>query len=335
MILYRKGASLRVRRAAVPEPPFWAATTVAPYAARRGTPVSIDYLDLRATAAERLEVTVCEDVRDELERATKPWHEPLLIEATERAEAVVGRGEELLAIAEEQRIAATLLVSTRGALPPRAYEGASIAVAAWPLDLALLERLFASAKGRWGVTVPIVYPVTTNRDALEKLADLAKAHGASFLAALPVALDPTAKQALAQSLDDDTYATLFHADLDAVHLAAERHVSALAAARGLADFIVPPRWERKSNWNAAVVLKLAAARMMGMEQDLDLATAIARSAHLVATLDKPIERIAEAASLSIVEGLDPTSVEMLTEWLREGTSGFAEAVDEQWRNDER
>ena len=48
MILYRKTPQLRVRRAAAPEPPYWAATTIAPYGSRRAVPLTIDYLDLRA-----------------------------------------------------------------------------------------------------------------------------------------------------------------------------------------------------------------------------------------------------------------------------------------------
>ena len=47
MIVYRKSSQLRVRRAAAPEPPFWGATTIAPYGARRAAPVAIDYIDLR------------------------------------------------------------------------------------------------------------------------------------------------------------------------------------------------------------------------------------------------------------------------------------------------
>ena len=49
MILYRKGASLRVRRAAAPAAPFWCATTIAPYAAKRAAPIAIDYLTLLET----------------------------------------------------------------------------------------------------------------------------------------------------------------------------------------------------------------------------------------------------------------------------------------------
>lgn len=339
MIVYRKVAPLRIRRAAMPEPPFWAAMSIAPYGARRAAPIAVDYLDLSVAAAEKLEVTVTEHVRDELERTTgrHPLHEPVLIDAAEFCESVFRRGEEALAFCEEQDRGAIFLTSTRGAVPSRPYANAVIAIAAWPLELQTLEHVFANAAGTpWGVAVPVIFPVTTNDVALTQLAELAKKHGAQFLAPLPVDLDPTAKQALAQSLslagDDDTYATLFHADLSGVHVAAERRIGAIAAACGMADFLIPPRWERKSNWNAAVVLKLAASRMMAMDQDIDVATELARSAGIIAALEKPIEWIGAAASLAIIEGLDATSVEILTDWLREGRSELADEISEQWRS---
>ena len=65
MILYRKAAPLRLRRISAPEPPFWCATTILPYGASRGAPIAIDYAGLHATGAEKTEVTVCEDLRDE------------------------------------------------------------------------------------------------------------------------------------------------------------------------------------------------------------------------------------------------------------------------------
>jgi hypothetical protein len=183
--------------------------------------------------------------------------------------------------------------------------------------------------------VPVLFPVTTGLAPLESLADLAQAHGATFFAAISIEVEPTAKQVLAQSLnldaDDDRYAMLFHAALEPVHLATERHIAALAHERGMADFLVPPRWNERSNWNAAVLLTLTASRMIAMELDLDLAGTIARSARVVADLDKPLTRIAESASLSIVGGLDATSVEMLTTWLADGSAAFADFVNEQWR----
>jgi len=336
LILYRKAASLRIKRSAVPEPPYWYATAVAPYSPRRATPMTIDYLDLRATAAERLEVAVSDRVRDELERAAERLREPVLIEATEMAEAVFGRGEEALEVCGEQRLAALHLVSTRGALPRSAPDGAVVAISAWPLEMHRLEPLFdtASERGlRWGVAVPVIHPVTTHQGAIEELAEAARTAGAAFLAPIAVALDATAKDAIARSLSlgEETYAELFHADLDPLHVNAERRIGAAAHAAGMADFILPPRWERKTNWNAAVLLSLTASRMIAMEQDLDVAIAITRSARIVAELDKPLERIAEAASLSIVEGLDEMSREILTAWLK-GEESMAEDVFDQWRD---
>jgi hypothetical protein len=336
VILYRKGVPLRVRRSAAPAAPFWSATAVAPYSAKRATPIAIDYLTLRAVGVpEKLEVGVCDDARDELERA-RSIAGPVLIDAAESAEVVFRRGEAALAYCGEQQLAALHLVSTRGTLPSHVPEGTVIVIAAWPLELPRLERLFADTQERglrWGVAVPVLFPVTTELASLTSLADVAQ--GASFFAAMGIDVEPTAKQALAQSLnleaEDDRYAMLFHAGLEPVHLATERHIAALAHERGMADFIVPPHWEERSNWNAAVLLTLAASRMIAMELDLDLAGTIARSARVIAELDKPLLHVAEAASLSIIGGLDETSVEALTSWVAGEAPAFLEFVNEQWR----
>jgi hypothetical protein len=305
VILYRKVPQLRVRRSPAPAAPYWSATTIAPYGPRRATPIAIDYLALRATGAEKVEATVCEDVRDELDRA-RNLQAPVLIDAAENAEEVFRRGAEALAWCEEQGLAAQLLTSS-----------------------GYVVRIDG------GVAVPVIFPVTTDLAYLETLADEAKRDGATFFAAIPIDVEPTAKQALAQSLeltgDDDRYAMLFHADAAPIALATERHIAALAHERGLADFVLPPRWDERTNWNASVLLTLTASRMIAMELDLDLAGQIARSARTIADLDKPLTRIAESASLSIVAGLDETSVEMLTQWLDSGSAAFAGYVDEQWR----
>lgn len=328
MILYKKQASLRVKRAPAPQPPFWCASYVAPYGPRRAEPVAIDYLTLRASSADRLEVTVCDDARDELERS-RFLDQPVLIDAAGQAEAVFRRGEEVLAFCDDQGLASLYLTSTRGVLPRRA---ANVVVAAWPLELDRLEERFT---GDFGVAVPILYPATTDLAALEDLADRAKRRGAKFLAGIPIDVEATARQAIAQSLDldpdDDRYAMLFHGEIEPLHLATERHIAALAAERDLADFILPPRWNERSNWNASVLLNLTASRMFAMELDLDLAGTIARSARLIAELDKPVARVAEAASVSIIGGIDETSAEMLTEWVASGTASFAAYIAEQWR----
>lgn len=330
MILYKKQAPLRIKRVPAPQPPFWCATSVSPYGARRAEPVAIDYIALRASSTDKLEVTVTENAKDELERA-KFLESPVLIDAAEAAEAVFRRGEEVLEFCEANQRESLYLTSTRGVLPRRETD---VVIAAWPLDLSRLEELFASAT-RFGVAVPIVFPITTDLDALEQLADLAKKYNAAFFAGVSVEVEATAKQSIAQSMDlahdDDRYAVLFHSEVEPVHLATERHIAALANERGLADFILPPRWDERSNWNASVLLNLIASRMFAMELDLDLAGSIARSARVLAELDKPVARVAAAASVSIIGGLDETSAEVLTEWIGGGEPSFAEFVNEQWR----
>ena len=125
--------------------------------------------------------------------------------------------------------------------------------------------------------------------------------------------EPTAKQALAQSLqleaEDDRYAMLFHADLEPLHLghrAPHRRARRTSAAWPTSSCRRAGRSARTGTPRS--LLTLAASRMIAMELDLDLAGAIARSARDVAELDKPLARIAESASLSIIGGLDETSV---------------------------
>jgi hypothetical protein len=338
VILYRKAAPLRVRRASAPEPPFFCAGAIAPYSAKRAAPVAIDYLALRAIGiADRIEVGVADGVRDELERM-RALPQPVLIDAAESAEVVFRRGEHALELCAAEQLAAVHLISTRSALPLQTYRDTTIVIAVWPLEPARLEELFVDANTRalhWGIAVPVLFPVTTELAPLAALADLAQRHGAQFLAAINVEVEPTAKQALAQMLQldagDDRYAMLFHSPLEPIHLATERHIAALAHERSLRDFIVPPRWDERSNWNASVLLTLTASRMMAMELDLDLAGTIARSARIIAELDKPLARIGESASLSIIAGLDDTSAEALTSWLAGEPAAFCEFVDEQWR----
>jgi hypothetical protein len=338
LIIYRKTPHLRIVRAAAPEPPFWQATTIAPYSPRRGAPIAIDYLDLTATFISKLEVSVAEQVREELERTTErqPLRGPVFVDATEFAEQVFRRGDEIVNFCNERGDPTLMLISTRGVLPESAAD--TIAIATWPLEFHRLQTLFEAAHARelrWGVAVPVIFPVTTNLEALSQLAELAKANGASFFASMRIELDATAKHAVAESLvvdeSDETYDVLFHADLEAVHVATERHIAALADEIGVADFIVPPQFERKSNWNGAVLLTLVASRMMAMKYETELAWTLTRSARVVAQLEKSIERIAEAASLSIVGALDEVSVDILTEWLQTGKSSFATKIDREWR----
>ena len=331
MILYRKTPHLRLQRVPIPEPPYWAATIIAPYSPRRAEPIAIDYLDLQATRADRFEVSVCDHVRDELERAAERARvrEPVLIDAAESVEVVFRRGEEALEFCQENDSAAIHLVSSRGALPDGSADGATIAIAPWPLEFDRIGALFDEARARqlrWGVVVPVMYPVTTSLAAMAQLAEAA--HGAAFFAALPIDLDPAARKSIAE---DESYEMLFHADLEPIHVATERHIAALAAEIGSEDFVVPPRWERRTNWNASVLLTLAASRMLAMKREVETAWRIVRSARTVVQLDKPIERVAEAAHLSIIESLDPISVEALTEWIETGRSSFVEHIGKQWR----
>ena len=336
MILYRKSASLRMRRLPAPEPPWWSGTLISPYSGRRGAPVPIDYFDMRASWSERLEVSVCEAATAELERlhAKQAIAPPVLIDAAEFAEVVFGRGEEVLRFCERSKIATTHLVSTRGAIPAEMPPDAVLAISAWPLEFDRLASLCAAAAPHaWGLVIPVIFPVTTHLEALAELCELASANKARFFAGAAVEIDPTAKQAIARSLslDDETYAMLFHSDLDPIHVATERHIAALAAENNMYDVVVPPRSEEKSNWNAAALLTLTASRMIAMERDIEVASMIARSARAVAELNKPIQRIAEAASLSIVESFDEVSVEILTEWLESGRSRFVDRVNREWR----
>jgi hypothetical protein len=333
LIVYRKGPGLRIKRAPAPEPPWWAATTIAPYGGRRALPVAVDYVDLRATGGERLEVIVAENVTDQLERAQWRFEPPVLVDCAETAETVFKRGQEALQVLEQRGLPAMALTSPLGTIPDRA--GMTV-LAAWPLDFERLRALAAALRSRpWGLAVPIIFPVTTDLAALAQLQDIAAEHGAHFLAAVAVEVDAPARQALAQALtrpdDEETFGQLFHSDLEPLITATERHVGALAAEAKMADFIAPPRWEERTNWNAAVLLTLTATRMLAMASDIELAGTIARSARLVASLEKPLERIAEAASLGIVEGLDEASADILSDWLAGARSPFVERVNREWR----
>ena len=324
-----------MRRVTAPEAPWWYATALSPYSAKRGAPIAIDYLELRASCPERVEVTVAERVVDEIQRSIAKIAAPALVDASEFAEVVFRRGEEAAKTLEAAAIPAMLLISTRGELPLE-RSGATIILSTWPLDFDRIEQLAAAARGKpWGMAVPVIFPVTTSLDALRQLSEISRDNGAMFFAAIPVETDSTARGAIAQSLssddDEETYSMLFHADLEPVHVATERHIAALASEAGLADFVVPPGWAEKSNWNAAVLLTLTATRMMAMDEDVELAGTLARSARRVAEMEKPLARIAETASLSIVETLDKVSAGILTEWLSGGTSAWVESVNSRWR----
>jgi len=309
----------RIKRVSAPEPPFWFATALSPYSVRRASPISIDYIDLVASHVERAETSAAP-----LEAMTV--EDPVLIVATDFPEVIHRRGEEALSLLAEHAV--TYLISTRSAAPEAMPENTLLVIAAWPPEVEKLEALHLPE--RWGMAIPILHPITTNLILLESLAGLAKNRGASFFTSIGVTIEPAAKHELARS-DDDAYELLFHGDADALHIATERHVAALAHERGMLDFVPPPRQDDKSNWNAAILLTLIATRMIAMDRDVELAGTLARSARAIAQLDKPIERIAEAASLAIVEAIDEVSVDLVSEWLENGRAAFAERVNAEWR----
>jgi len=310
----------RIKRAAAPAPPFWFATAISPYSGRRASPIAIDYIDLVATHVERTDVVVA-DLPERLDVA-----EPVLVVATELAETIHRRGEALLALLADRGV--THLISTRGAVPATMPAESQLVIAAWPPEIEKLEALRLPA--RWGLAIPVLHSVTTKLDILEALADFAKQRGAAFFTSISVNVEPAAKQDLARA-DEDAYEMLFHGDVEALHVATERHIAALAHERGMLDYVPPPRPDEKSNWNAAVLLTLTATRMIAMDRDVELAGTLARSARAVAELAKPLEWIAAAASLSIVESLDEVSVDLLSEWLETGRAAFADRVNAEWR----
>ena len=307
----------RIKRVAAPEPPFWFASAISPYSLKRASPITIDYVDLVAMHVDRADTTAA--TIDEL-----IVDDPVLVVATDFPEVIHRRGEEILARLTDRAV--THLISTRSAVPESI--NAPLVVAAWPPEIERLEAL--RLPQRWGMAIPVLHPITTKLDVLESLAELAKRRGASFFTSIAVTIEPAAKHDLAGS-DEDAYELLFHGDADALHVATERHIAALAHERGMLDYVPPPNADEKSNWNAAVLLTLTAARMLAMDRDVELAGSLARSARAVATLEKPIARIAEAASLSIVESLDEVSVDLLSDWLESGRATFAERVNAEWR----
>jgi hypothetical protein len=335
LITHRDITQLRLQRSASPQPPFWQAVTIAPYGLGRGLPVQINYLTLTADAKSRVEVSVTRSVRDQLERE-RFVESPALIDASEVSELVYRRGEETLEILAGLATDAICLVSSNGAVPALEPTSRSmIAVSCWPLRFGDIERLFARCGGRggkWGALLPLLHPITTGHETIERLAGLAAKHRALFFAAVPIETEPPARQALArmEGSDDDSVTELFDADLEAIVVAAERFAARAAAERGLLDH-VPALAPLTSNWTAAMKLSLAGTRLIRMGASAETGWTLHQSSKLVARLTKPLERIASAASLSIIDALDPVSVSALEQWLHEGRSEFFEEVDGKWR----
>lgn len=331
MIRYRKSGPGRITRTVAPEPPFGVAAFVEPYGFPRGNFVALDYCRLIGTTAGRAEVAVCE-VPGELTL----FDAPILIDTTESAELVYRRGEEWHRIAREQQLPVIQLISATSGTPnlePSA--GSLVVLCGWPPYLRQIEKSAQSlfrAGWRWGLAIPVLFPATTELALLERLAAIAANHRADFLLGIRFDLDPAARHALAAAYptDDEAYSTLFDEGAEALAVATERHIAALAAERGLRDSILTPDRERRTNWNAAVLTALAGYRLFAMREDLELGWEFLRSSRRIATLEKPLSTIAAAASLSIVEGLQPQLVEALEQWLETGTAALFEGIDRHW-----
>lgn len=317
----------------VPQPPFWAATTLSPYRGRASEHIAINYRQLLAEPGGADVVTIWEgDVDNVKVDAT-----PLLVDGTGPLEEAYGRGSLLTKHAVELGHDTTILVCSTSSLDElNAAPNLMVTLAVWPLDLPAIEARAAklSEEGfQWGVAIPILYPITTDLTLLTRLADLAKRNGALFLASVPLDVDPAAKQRIASSLsaDDESYLTLFASDLEVITVATERHIAALASERGLSDTVLLPSHKERSNWNASVLLSTAGTRMLRMKRDVEEGWRLVRSAKTVAELDKPISRIAAQASLSIIEGLSLQAVEILTEWVQRGSSQRFIEITAHWR----
>jgi hypothetical protein len=334
LIVYRKGAPLRLLRHTAPDPPFWAAGTVLPYSPRRTTPLAIDWVNLVATGSESEVVEIADAPGETISRSSY-LRAPLLVDATGPGELVYRRGEEAARAAVESGLTLLELITTEGAVPAIRSELFTLAIAAWPAAERPLEALAAAAAAagiRFGIVIPVIPPETTDLALLERLADIAARNGARFLAAVPIDLEPTARHALAaaRELDDEAFAALFESDLELLTVATERHVAALARERGLDD-LVRVDLGRPSNWCAAAALASTANRMIRMDRDVELGWQILRSSRTVAALGKPLERIADAASLAIIEPIEPMIAAALEQWLESGTSALMDEIDGQWR----
>jgi hypothetical protein len=170
--------------------------------------------------------------------------------------------------------------------------------------------------------------------ALTEIADLAAESGAAFFASAPLDLDTSARHAVAQMLGggEQAWQSMFEGDPDDESVDTERLVAKLAHERSMDDRVAIPGLAPCGNWNAAIRLSVAGARLLRLKRDVELGWAMLRSAKLVAQLHKPIDRIAAAASLSIIQSLDPTSVNALEAWLRRDDTTFFDEIDEDWRS---
>jgi len=317
----------------VPQPPFWAATTLSPYRGRASANIAIDYRQLLAEPGGADVVSIWNGEID----GVKFDLTSLLVDATGPLEETYSRGAILANRAAHQEIETTVLVCPHSSLDElRNSEHLVVALSAWPInEEEILARAITLSKEnfRWGLAIPILYPITTDLALLTRLADLAATHDALFLTSIPLDVDPAAKQRIATSLsaDDESYLTLFASDLEVITIATERHIAALAFERKLSDTLLLPRSDDRSNWNASVHLSIAGTRMLRMKRDAEEGWKLVRSAKTIAELDKPVARIAAQASLAIIEGLSLRAVEILTDWVQRRSSRRFDEIATAWR----
>lgn len=336
MIRYSKNGRIRFHQSRELQPPFWQATTIHPYTPDvRSVPLGIDFVRLRAAAHRSLDVSIPVSLDDlDLDRLPSP----ILIDGWGPEESIYRIGDKLLhELPADAR--PMLLVSADGDVPREmAATTPLLIVTAWPLDLEALESVAARAANEgfeWGVFVPVIFPLTTDLDTLDTISSIAADHEASFVASSSIELDSKARGAIAnmdQDLDEETWGTLFDADLDHIHLATERHIAFLAHRNGIADTIDPWKGEARSNRATAAYLSRAGSRMVRMDHDVELGWRFLKAAGRIATLDKEVARLASAAHLTILPELeDEILAEVVEQWLERGRAEFADHIDAKWR----
>ena len=329
MIRYRKGGAPRVIRRDTPEPPFHAAAFVEPYSFPRTVPLAFDYTRLLATSVSRAQVQIASVDGADL------GSRPVVIDSTGPAELVYRRGEAIHRLLLNRGVTTLQLISSDGWIPQIQTRRSSVALCAWPVDRELLDAIARELSGtgsNWGIAVPVAFPLTTDLTLLDEIADVAAQNGASFLIGVRLDLDPSARRAIAAIArpDDETYSTLFDQGQEAVSIATERHIAFLANQRKLGDSIQLED-ETRSNWAAASQIATAGYRLLQMAEDVEMAWDFVRSARLVATLDKPLTRIASAANLGIIEGLPLPITEALEQWLESGKADLFNEIAQRWR----
>jgi hypothetical protein len=338
LIVWRKSPALRLRRFDVPEPPFYCRTVVSPYGQEPAMGITLDYLSGSATIPSRTELQVCDRTVELLQKEPR-LDEPLLIDATGFGEYVFGQGESAARELIHHRLSTLLVISSAGRFPDcSGLEQLTLGLALWPFDEESWRSLFEQAQrgaAPWGVVLPIVPFVSTELEPLSRMVDDAAAAGARFITTLVIQPEPPAKRhlaALATAGDEseEAYASAFEMPTETLTLATARHVAALTRDRGIASQL-PLLSEARSNWNAATILSRLANRMLEMERDQELAADIHRSASIVARLSKPVELVAEVASLAIIEGLDEISATVLEQWLRGEEAEFVSEIETAWR----